>query len=84
MTKLMSCKSLNEKLKELITRNASQEEIWQVCGSYLKTDDLSKEDVYHLVFLHVKAGHLDNKMEETLLDLLDLYSGNCSSECKLY
>jgi len=84
MTKLMSCKSLNEKLKGLIARNAGQDEIWQACGSYLKNDDLSKEDVYDLIFLHVKSGYLDNEMEETLLALLDLYSGNCSSECKLY
>ena len=84
MTKLMSCKSLNEKLKGLIACNAGQDEIWQTCGAYLKSNELSKEEVYDMLFLHVKAGYLSNEMEESLLDLLDLYSGNCSSECKLY
>lgn len=84
MTKLMSCKSLNEKLKTMIIENAGQEEMWKICGSYVEQGDLNKKEVYDLIFMHVKAGHLNNKMEESLLDLLDLYSGNCSSECKLY
>lgn len=84
MTRLMSSKQLNEKLKTLIKKEASHKELWEVCGGFVKNNELTKDEVYNLLMLHVQSPTISNEMEEKMLDLLDLYSGYCSSECKLY
>lgn len=76
-------KELNEKLNTLIKNNATQQEIWKICGEYVKNGQLTKDEVYNLLLAH--SQHVQsNEMEDILCDLLDLYSGYCSPLCKLY
>lgn len=76
-------KELNDKLNTLTKNNATQKEIWKTCGEYVKAGQLTKEEVYNLLYKH--SQHVTtNEMEEILFDLMDLYSGYCSPLYKLY